>query len=500
MSAAEAWDFVRALARSAAVERAGREAVSQLRARRMARLLAAAARVPLYRERLQEAGVPLRDALEQGTSSMSGPGESDAWLAAMRPMTKAELVERLDESFADPALSRAQLLDFVRAPERAGELLRGRYLVATTSGTTGEVGLFVHDLPGWALTRGVTFARIYRDHLHLEGALRLAAQRRYRMAFVVAAGGHYMTYLLASRLPRASRRVVDARVHSVESSIEVLVSQLNAQRPHLLHGYPTVLELLCWQRRSGALRIEPDMITAGSEPLTPSCRAAVAAAFPRAQLVETYAATECVPMATSCRLGHLHLNEDACVVEPVDDQGQAVPEGQLGARVWVTNLLNLAQPIVRYELSDQVRLIASPCLCGSPFARLEVQGRSDDTFWLRAADGGWQAHPPIPLELIFLRVRGLLQYQLVHVHQNHLEVRFVPEPGVDATLLAADLRSGLSGYLRSYRLDDSVSVSLRCMTAIQRPAGSQKIRQICSLVPPPDARTNVRRNPASVPA
>ena len=34
---------------------------------------------------------------------------------------------------------------------------------------------------------------------------------------------------------------------------------------------------------------------------------------------------------------------------------------------------------------------------------------TDDTFFLITDEGSWQAHPPIPLEVIFLRVPGLLQ-------------------------------------------------------------------------------------------
>ena len=49
-------------------------------------------------------------------------------------------------------------------------------------------------------------------------------------------------------------------------------------------------------------------------------------------------------MATACPLGHLHINEDACVLEPVDDDRRPVPYGQTASRVLVTNLLNVVQP------------------------------------------------------------------------------------------------------------------------------------------------------------
>lgn len=463
--------FARALIDAKRIERGGRRAIEGVQRRRLAAVLEAARETPFYAGRLPEGrAVRLED---------------------IPPVTKAEYLERLDDTFRDRRLTRPELHAFVRDPARTGQLLFGRYLVAMTSGTTGQVGIFVNDVESWALTRGTTFARIFRDQLGPAGFLRLLAYRRYRMAFVVAAGGHYMTYLLASRVPPLGKLVTDARVHSVEMPVPALVRELNDQRPHLLHSYPTVLELLCLEARAGRLRIAPDIITAGSEPLTASCRAAVADAFPRAQLVETYAATECVSLATACRFGHLHVNEDTCLVEPVRANGEPVPRGEAGEQVLVTNLLNTAQPLLRYTLTDQVRLVDEPCPCGSAFGRIEVHGRTDDTFFLTSPEGAWQAHPPIPLELVFLRIPGLLQYQLVHERQNELRVLFVAEPGAPGQQVAGILDAQLSRYLADHGLLEAVSYTLEEIDAIERHQGSKKVRQILSRVPRPEAQATL---------
>ena len=459
--------FARALLAARRVEQAGRAAVTEVQRERLRGVLEAAQRTPLYGGRIPRSAI------------------TSARIDDITPVGKSEFLERLDETFPDGGLARRDLHAFIRDPRRVGELLSGRYLVAMTSGTTGQVGIFVNDLESWSTTRAITFARIFRDRLGPLDFVRFLAHRRYRMSFVVASGGHYMTYLLASRVPPLGRLVTDARVHSVELPVPVLVDELNAQRPHLLHTYPTILELLCLEIRTGRLRIDPDVITAGSEPLTASCRAAVAEAFPRAQLVETYAATECVPLATACRYGHLHVNEDACILEPIDADGAPVPSGTLGEKLWVTNLLNTVQPLVRYTLTDQVRLLDEPCPCGAPFRRIEVHGRTDDTFFLASEDGSFQAHPPIPLELVFLRIPGLLQYQLVHEAQNQLRVLFVAEPGVPGQQVAGVLDAQLSRYLADHGLFESVSYSLEEIDRIERHAESKKVRQILSRVPRP---------------
>ncbi len=43
----------------------------------------------------------------------------------------------------------------------------------------------------------------------------------------------------------------------------------------------------------------------------------------------------------------------------------------------LTNLANTVQPLIRYDLGDQVTMQTERCMCGSPLPVIEVQGRQD---------------------------------------------------------------------------------------------------------------------------
>jgi phenylacetate-CoA ligase len=445
-----------------------RSRIRAVQAERLRRVLDAAREVPFYR------GTPLR----------YGGGTLDD----VAPVSKGTFLDRLEETVRDPALTRARLMGFVTGGGAPGEPLLGRYLAATTSGTTGQIGVFVDDLEGWARQRAIVFARMFQGLLTPEG-FALLARRRYRLAFVVATGGHLLTSILASRIPRVGQLFAHSRVVSIDATLPAIVDELNAYRPLLLHTYPTFLEVLAAEARRGALRIEPELLTVGSEPLSQSCRDAVAQAFPRARLVETYAATECLAMATACPHGTLHVNEDACLLEPVDDDLRPVPMRQVAARVLVTNLLNTVQPLLRYELTDSLVLDDRPCPCGSPFLSARVFGRTDDTIFLVDGGGRAQAHPPIPIECAFLGQAGLLQYQLVHEQQNRLRLCFVVEGAASAAVVARGLEERLERYLEEHGLGAEVSWTLEQVDAIERHARSRKLRQITSRVPRPGAPT-----------
>jgi phenylacetate-CoA ligase len=105
----------------------------------------------------------------------------------------------------------------------------------------------------------------------------------------------------------------------------------------------------------------------------------------------------------------MHLNEDVCVFEPVDDRGRPVRDGQRAAKLYITPLFNHAQPLIRYELTDELTLLDEPCPCGSVFRRIDdIEGRAEDVF---IYDGGVIVHPlsfrsPLGSE------RNILEYQV----------------------------------------------------------------------------------------
>jgi len=275
------------------------------------------------------------------------------------------------------------------------------------------------------------------------------------------------------------------RAFSIMEPTEHVVCALNRFRPHYVHAYPTFLEALAHERLRGRLAIDPEFVSLGSEPFSLSAKNAVARAFPRAQLAETYGATECLAIANQCSAGRLHVNEDLCILEPVDASGRPVPVGVASDKVYLTNLVNRAQPLLRYEIGDSVTLLGDDCACGSPMASIRVEGRSDDTIYLADGSGQFSAHPPVPFEALFLGVPGLRQYQLVHERQNRLLVRVVVEPSAEPAAVIEGTRESFAHYLGRRGLGPHVELTVEAVGAIERGEKGHKLRQIYSEVEKP---------------
>lgn len=92
---------------------------------------------------------------------------------------------------------------------------------------------------------------------------------------------------------------------------------------------------------------------------------------------EEYVAAELsAPLAARADPCHrLHINTDYFIVDVVDQHNQPVPDRTAG-KIIVTDLLNTAMPLVRYELGDVVvRYPADDCGCGRSLPLIEVIGR-----------------------------------------------------------------------------------------------------------------------------
>ena len=115
-------------------------------------------------------------------------------------------------------------------------------------------------------------------------------------------------------------------------------------------------------------------------------------------------------MEASCSAGRgIHLSDDLFVIEPVDAAGEPVPPGQRATRVLLTNLYNSVQPLIRYELTDEVTVLDGPCPCGSTLLRIDdIQGRLDDAF---TYPGGPTVHP-FTFRSVLGRERDVVEYQV----------------------------------------------------------------------------------------
>ena len=415
--------------------RGGPPAIEARQKRRLADLIAfARERSPYLRELY--AGLP------QGISDLS----------LLPPTEKATLMENFDGWVTDPALRKEEVEAFLADKSLIGRPFLGRYLVWTSSGTSGIPVILVADKQALAVMAAMGVARGPggpRDFLKV-------ASRGNRQAGVYGAGGHMHGTTIMEHMRDHPKRAKKFTGFSVLTPLPELVRRLNEFRPAVLGGYASTLLLLAEEQAAGRLRIDPALILSGGEVLTPEARERMASAF-GCPVRDYYGAAEAAGLSYDCEYGRLHLNADWFVLEPVDEDYQPVGPGEVSHTVLLTNLANRVQPIIRYDLGDRITMNPEPCPCGSPLPTLWVEGRRNELISFQKDDGEAVKLPPRALAMAMDSTPGVHRCQAIKSAPAGLKIRLEVDPTADEREVFEEARRRLREYLSAQGLP-SVSV------------------------------------------
>lgn len=199
-----------------------------------------------------------------------------------------------------------------------------------------------------------------------------------------------------------------------DARLDEYVDRLASFRPHVLQAYPSAADLLARRMASTGRRLHVPLVVLTAEPVLPEQRARVADAL-GAAVFTFYGAREVGWIAAECVEHRLHVNT-ACVAVERDDDGSLL----------VTDLVNRAMPLIRYEIGDRGTLDPVPCPCGDPRPVIgAVEGRVNDVFTLPSG----RRVPGVVADLRTYRIGlGVLEAQLIQVEPSVLEVNWVASP------------------------------------------------------------------------
>jgi phenylacetate-coenzyme A ligase PaaK-like adenylate-forming protein len=294
-------------------------------------------------------------------------------------LSKADVMRHFDELVTDPAI---RLRDLEAYLVQGGDgLFLDRFVANATSGTTGRRCLLLFDSDEWAAVLGSYIRPATWNASDMLG--NFAARR----AHVVSTMPSHQTM----RASHAASFFPTARLDASEP-VRDLVAKLNDWQPQVLSTYAALARILAVEQLCGRLSIAPRRVFVGGEALLKESRRRMEEVWGPV-VTNVYAATEGAVMGVECPRGGWHLCEDLIIFEVVDGQGRAVPPGQYGERLLITPLFRRTMPLIRYEISDMVRLSPDHCSCGRPFRLIEdIQGRVEEVMHLRNLSG-----EPVPV-------------------------------------------------------------------------------------------------------
>jgi phenylacetate-CoA ligase len=339
-----------------------------------------------YRRRLQAHGIE--------------PGDIRTFddVRSLPVTTKADIQENLEELIAEPYRGRTLLKDM-------------------TGGSTGSPMVFYYDEDR---RDSRTAAALRHDrwtgwNIGDRIAVLWGAPRD------VARQGRWQTRVRDWVIQRSL--VLDAsRID--ESTMAAFSTRLQEYRPRFVLAYANTLALFArFVRDSGTTPMHPQAVICSGEFLTEENRALIESTF-GCKVFNRYGSREFSVIASECHVHQgMHVSAENLLVEVVAD-GNSGPgiEGE----IIVTDLRNLAMPMIRYRTMDVGALREGVCACGRGLPLLDLTGGRVTDFL--TAMSGARVSGIVMATYGITNIQGVRQVQFVQQRRGAVTARIARGP------------------------------------------------------------------------
>lgn len=240
------------------------------------------------------------------------------------------------------------------------------------------------------------------------------------------------------------RLILDASALS-EAAMADFARELIRYRPTVLQAYSNTLGLFA--RYIQAQKIEgvrPQGIICSAEVLTEDNRRLIEETF-GCSVYNRYGCREFAVIASECEAHQgLHINVENLLVEAVNNGRSCIDED---GEIVITDLRNLAMPMIRYRIRDVGQVKRASCTCGRGLPLMQLAGGRVTDFLV--ATNGNKVSGIVIATYVITNLPGIRQIQFVQNEIGSLTINLVKAPDWTATTMTE-----LMARIRRYLGDD----------------------------------------------
>lgn len=330
------------------------------------------------------------------------------------------------------------------------------YQKRSTGGTTGTPHKYYSDMNSWAL--------------HWALKLRAFEEAGYNLGekMAIMAGASLVPEQKAGLKRKVWNQLQGFVPLSMTSfsqnDLKNYYDILIRKRIKYLRGYPTAILQFAEFIKAHDLKINIKAVFTTAEVLQPEHKKIIVHTF-ECKIFDQYGCADGGGHAFECKEHNgLHWAFEASVLE-----SEKTENAQIGEEVLLTNLTNLAMPVIRYMPGDLIVRQRGQCSCGKQTAMLkEIIGRTTEI--IKFTNGKALSGPAFTL---IFRKFNLEQYQLVQNTPDSIDINIVPNNG-----FKSEDKSKIIDIMK-FHCGEEIDVNINQMSAIA-PAKSGKFRFIIS--------------------
>ncbi len=371
-------------------------------------------------------------------------------------INKRIMMEHFDQ-INTVGLKREEVMDYAIQKELSQDYLgyyKDEYVIGLSSGTSGNKGLYITPKD---LTKKLPFVFLARSGI----PLRILP---YRILF--------MLRVFSQGFDDINSFLISLKYLSTMTPVDQIITAIQSNNINILMAPPSLMRLLL--PVADQIKAQLKMIVTYAEVLESEEKQRLVKTF-GCRVIEIYQGSE-GQFASACNHGNLHINEDLVFVELLDEQYQVVNTPHMVARhMIITNLVNHAQPLIRYEMNDLI-VLDEPCPCKSNFRRIKnILGRNDDILYFKTKKNTIQhIFPDLFSRWIITTSESIREYQVHQGDDHDLTITIDPIDPCDHDRLVADLKTRLHRELDVYDIEAVIEIHL---TSITLPSDRSKYKR-----------------------
>lgn len=286
-----------------------------------------------------------------------------------------------------------------------GGLFKNKYHVVHSSGSMEKPGYFVYDKQAWnSMLIGMVRGALWEKSM---GGIIKYVLDKPRIVYIAATDGRYGGAMAVG----AGIEGIGAKqlFLDIKTPLAEWIRQLNAFKPNTVIGYPSAIKILAELAENGEMQLNLKRIVSCGEPLRASLRETLNRLF-HTDVINFYGASESIALGVEGTAAEgMYLFDDVNYIE--------VENGVM----YLTNLYNYVQPLIRYKLSDKLTLIPYDKTDRYPFTKAQrIVGRNEDLMWFENNKGGKEFIHPLAIEGYC--INGMRDYQFRQISIDAFEM------------------------------------------------------------------------------
>lgn len=225
----------------------------------------------------------------------------------------------------------------------------------------------------------------------------------------------------------------------IKTPLAEWIGRIQEFNPNMIIGYPSAIKILAELVERGDVECRVFRVISCGEPLGSCLRHYIEKTL-HAEVINFYGASESLALGAELDSKEgMVLFDDMNVIESID------------GHMYLTSLYNFAQPLIRYEISDHLKLKNPDKFSRYPFTKaVGLLGRNEDVLWFTDGNGNREFLHPLAIEGFC--IEGLLDYQFQQTSEDAFEMLAETTGAASKNEIRREMLGQMSGILKEKKL------------------------------------------------